>query len=120
MADEDIRQLSAQTGRKPKEHLDFVEQALSEGKPVPNEVLRDYPELLPPTAVRGVGDADEIQRQIYDLAEEEYRIVGEIEARRGMRVHDPIFKPPKHHPMGLGRLSEARLKALAKQERLNP
>ena len=35
-----------------RNHKEIIKQALSEGKPVPNNVLKDYPDLAPPTEVK--------------------------------------------------------------------
>lgn len=48
------------------EHKQLVQQALSEGKPVPPEVLADYPDLKPtvtPPTVEGVAMPSEVQRE---------------------------------------------------------
>jgi len=58
------------TIRGGKAHRRLIEEALSEGKPVPAEVLKDYPELAakapkaPPTVERGMPEALELQRDL--------------------------------------------------------
>ena len=79
-------------------------------------VARAAPDLPTP----GRLTPDEFQRQMLDLEEQHFKLTEEIASVREARWTVPIQRPPKNYPMGLGRFSDARLKALAEHERLNP
>jgi len=73
------------------------------------------------TATRtGVDDVLTDQRQLDDLMKEADELQLELENVRAGRELVPIQKPPRNYPGGLGRFSEARLRALAKHEGLDP
>lgn len=69
-------------------HKDYIKQALAQGKPVPAEVLKDYPDLVKPTPVQTAGEKvkkftnDEAGQIVRDLFEGNFASEGESKVRQ--------------------------------------
>ena len=76
-----------------KNHKDLVKQALAKGKPVPPEVLKDYPDLAPPAK-----GGDGVNQSTYDY------LVKKIEEQR--KAKDWISLPAKSQQAAVKKLTK--------------